>query len=354
MTELLSRRSGRLFAGVAVLSIVWCGVVTATSARPWFSLYGSTWRQFGLVTIAALLTVALSVAGQLCAKPNSVRVLLRILACAGIAASCYGIAQYFDVDPFQAGAGYHALDGDAVIVRPPGPLGHADYFGWWLAIEFFCGVALAAIETSTWRRVAIASIALTGAATLLTGTRSAIAAILVGAAGWLILSRRRWHPRYAAGVCLIAAALAGFVFSPAGARIRARISWSRNEPLGGARPILWRDSLSMAARRPVLGFGPETFPSEFLRYQSEDLAHVFPDFHQESPHNAALDALTAGGTPALLLLVAWAMIAFRSARESWRRAPSLAAPLAAALMAFVVERCSTLSLLLRWPRWHFW
>ena len=48
----------------------------------------------------------------------------------------------------------------------------------------------------------------------------------------------------------------------------------------------------------MFGFGPETFPAAFGPYESEGLAHLYPDFHYESPHNVALDALTSQGVPA--------------------------------------------------------
>ena len=31
------------------------------------------------------------------------------------------------------------------------PLGHADYFGWWLAIAFFCSASLVRVEIGLWR-----------------------------------------------------------------------------------------------------------------------------------------------------------------------------------------------------------
>jgi hypothetical protein len=68
----------------------------------------------------------------------------------------------------------------------------------------------------------------------------------------------------------------------------------------------------MALSHPLLGTGPETFLASFGRYESEDLAKLYPDFHHESPHNLALDALTSAGLPALLLLAGWAWVGGRS------------------------------------------
>jgi O-antigen ligase len=286
------------------------------------------------MTVIPLMIVTVLVAAHLCRQPDAVRQLLRAFACAGLAASVYGIAQYFDVDPFQTASGYHAHAGDSVIVRPPGTLGHADYFAWWLTVEFFCAIGLAKIETPVWRAVALAAATLSGIAMVLTGTRAALVAMAVGALSLAILSPGRIRTKHVLAACTAAGLLVVlFFYSPAGTRMRARVVWSGEEPVGGGRPLLWRDSLRMAAARPVFGFGPETFTAAFGPYESEDLAHLYPDFHYESPHNVVLDALTSQGVPGLLLFMAWAGVALCAAREAREAGTPLAAPLTAALVA---------------------
>jgi O-antigen ligase len=330
---LWSRRSGRLLIWIAALQVIWFSIATALSSRPWFSLFGSAWRQFGLMTTIPLMIVTVLTAAYLCGHPERARLLLRTFACAGLAASIYGIAQYFDIDPLQTGSGYHAHAGDSVIVRPPGTMGHADYFAWWLTVEFFCAIGLTKIETPVWRTVAVGVAVLTGIATLLTGTRAALVAMAAGALALTILLGTGIHKRHVLAACAGAGLLALLFYSPEGIRLRARVIWSGEEPIGGGRPLLWRDSLRMAGARPVFGFGPETFPAAFGPYESEDLAHLYPDFHYESPHNVALDALTSQGVPGLLLLMAWVGLAIRAARKARRAGTPLAAPLAAALVA---------------------
>ena len=231
--------------------------------------------------------------------------ILRATAIAAIVASLYGIAQYFDIDPFQPASAYHAQAGDSTIVRPPGTMGHADYFGWWLAVALFCSVAMAGVENGAWRWVARAAAFFCGAAILFSGTRSAMLAVLAGFAFLLVSPGIRFRRTHAATVLLTTSLLVVFYFSPAGTRMRARVQWSASEPLGGARPLLWRDSLRMAANRPLTGFGLETFAAEFPRYQSTDLARLLPAFYQESPHNTALDALMSEGIPGLVLALGW-------------------------------------------------
>jgi O-antigen ligase len=213
-------------------------------------------------------------------------------------------------------------------------MGNADVFGWWLAIALFCGLALERAETGAWRTAGRAACILSAVAIVLSGTRSAMLAVV---AGFVFLALRardfRLGRKQLSASILLSALLLVFYFSPAGTRLRARVRWSVDEPLGGARPLLWRDSLRMAAVRPVTGFGPETFSGDLPRYQSTELSRLFPDFYHESPHNTALDALTSEGIPGLLFALGWtALGAYAASRPVLRQSPDVG-PLTAALLA---------------------
>jgi O-antigen ligase len=317
LAALTNRRTGRWLCALAFLQTLWLVISTSVSTRLWFSLLGANWRRMGLLTILALTVCTVLTAARLSLKPEGINIILRATAVAAIVASLYGIAQYFDIDPFQQAAAYHAHSGDSTIVRPPGTMGHADYFGWWLAVALFCSVGMASVETSGWRWVARAAGLLCGTAILFSGTRSAMLAVLTGFAFLLISSLRifKFRRSHAVGGLVLAILLLGFYFSPAGARMRARVQWSATEPLGGSRPLLWRDSLRMISARPLTGFGLETFAAEFPRYQSTDLARLLPGFYQESPHNTAIDALASEGIPGLVLALGWLALGL----AAWRK-----------------------------------
>jgi hypothetical protein len=166
-------------------------------------------------------------------------------------------------------------------------------------------------------------------AIVLSGTRSAILGLIVGALLFAILRRSRIGMRAVAIGIAAAAVLVLFFFSPAGAKLRARLYWSLDDARGGARLLLWRDSWRMAGHRPLSGFGLETFATEFPRFESVELARAYPDFYHESPHNIFLDALTGQGVLGLLALVSLCALALRTAR---RASPALAAGFAATLV----------------------
>jgi hypothetical protein len=106
-----------------------------------------------------------------------------------------------------------------------------------------------------------------------------------------------------AAAMLLAIAGAGVAASPVAKGVRDRISLWFQDPKGGPRLLLWRDSLQMAADNWALGVGPETFAAEFPRYTSIGLARAYPDAYHESAHNAPLEALISQGIAGLLIFL---------------------------------------------------
>jgi O-antigen ligase len=321
----------KAFSFLILLNLASLALSTIFSTRPALSLIGTSWREFGLIPQAAALLFAWTVA----AAPGSARIILRGVAVTGIAAGAYGIAQYFGWDPLLPAAAYHIGEGIWTIVRPPGTMGYVSYFATWLTMDAFLSVAAAQKEPiPAWRYVAWASAAVCAFAMALTGTRAAMLGLVAGAAVWLWLRRPPVSRRIAATAVLIVVACTAFYFSPAGWNLRSRSRWFAEDPSGGGRLRLWRDTLRMPAARPLAGFGPETYTAQFARLESAELARQRPDFEWESPHNMFLDAFAAQGIPGLLALAAlcgaalWA--GFRAPREP------ITAGLTAALAAGIV------------------
>ena len=158
---------------------------------------------------------------------------------------------------------------------------------------------------------------------------------MLGLAAGLGTLGLRWRPRVTSRRALLGLAmLAGmvaFYFSPAGLLLRARTRWYREDPGGGGRLTLWADTLHMAGAsgRWLAGYGPETYSSQFPRFQSEALARAYPERYYESPHNIFLDALAGQGVLGLAALAALAGFGLWAARG----APALSAGLVASLIA---------------------
>ena len=330
--ELWRTDLGKWLCILAIAQIASTAIATIFSARVEFSLFGSGWRRFGLITISALAVLIVFAAASLLNAPERIRSVLRATAIAAIGVSAYTILQYFNIDPLQNGAGYHAQDGDFTIVRPPGTLGHADYLGWWLAIALFCSWGLYRAEQGYRRSLAIAATVIAPIAIVLSGTRSAIGAAALGLLFLVVTGRVQWNRKLLLSAGVVAVLAVAFYLSPAGKMLQARVKWSGDEAPGGARPLLWRDSLKMAAARPLTGFGPETFAAEFPLYQSEELSRLVPDFYHESPHNVLLDAITSEGLPGFVIHLGWMLVALIAILRSKKSDP-IDAGLAAALVA---------------------
>ncbi len=308
---------------------------TALSANVALSFTGGNWRRFGLVTQLALLAFTWLLASSLAVDPSGrVRWLLRTVAACGSFAALYGIAQYSGWDPLLPAASYHVGEGVWAIVRPPGTLGHAAYFATYLLHAVFAGAALMMSERRrAWKFAGLAACTLGSAAIVLSGTRAAVAGLAAGGVVLFCWFRPRVSRRGIAAAIAACAVLLLFYASPAGQKLRARVRWSAEDALGGARLLLWRDSLRMAAGQWQAGTGPEMFASRFPLFQSSELAAAYPDFYHESPHNIFLDALAAQGVGGVLILLATAGLGFGAAWRARAGEPRLSGALAATLAA---------------------
>jgi len=332
---LLARREGRWLALLLAVQAGSLALSTVFSSRAELSLWGTNWRRFGLITQLALLLFTATIAADLGGSRQRLQFYLRAVVAAAIPISMYGIAQYFGWDPWIPKKAYHIGEGVWTIVRPPGTLGYVSYFANYLVFVVFFGLALHKMEEGGWWQRAGALAAILGTfAIVLSGTRAAILALAVGAAFlWIWFGRPMRRGVVAIGASALIV-LALFVASPAGQKVRSRFRWYVEDAQGGARLLLFRDSLMLAVRHPLLGVGPETFAGEFARVQSAALSRAYPAFYHESAHNILLDALTGQGVVGALALAGLIGLGFYTARRSENR--SLAGILAAGLFAGVI------------------
>jgi O-antigen ligase len=322
-------KAGFWFTAVLIAEVMWTAVASLRSSSLELSLYGGEWRRFGLVTFAALAILTLLCAARMAGSRSTIVDLLRMVVLSGAVLSLYGIFQYFKLDPLMSAEAYSAGEGPFQIVRPPGTFGHADYFATWLVFVVFAGVATGWLDKKRWMRVtAWVTVGAAIFAMLLTGTRAALLGL---AAGTVVMLACRAIPlrvfliSSAAGIALLGI----FILSPAGTSMRARVHWSGDDFRGGARLLIWRDSLKMAVSQPVTGIGPETFSLRFPQYESVDLGRAYPDFYHESSHNILLDELFAKGVPGLLFFLAMLALALWPAKGNNRLISCLTAALVA-------------------------
>ena len=315
------------FAGLVMLTLVSLAISTALSSNPSLSFYGTRWRQYGALAQAAVLIFAWA----LYAQARRADAVLRAVSLGGALTALYGIAQYLGWDPMLPAAAYHIGEGIWTIVRPPSTLGYVSYFATWLLFVVFLSLALPG-------RFAKVCAVLALIAMLLTGTRAAFLGLAAGGVVWCGMRTRLPWRRAGGWMAGALVAVVVLYLSPVGQPLRGRARWFAEDPWGGARPLLWRDSLRMGLARPLAGHGPETFRAAFPHYESAALARAYPDFAHESPHNIFLDALVGQGIVGVLVLGAWCALGFGAAWKIRGKHPELAACLAGALAAGVVSQ----------------
>ena len=320
---LRAHRRGRYFLWLAAAETISLILSTLFSAQPGLSLAGTVWRRFGAVEQIAIVVLAIAAASVATRNPRWPASLFRAISVTAGLAALYGIAQYFGIDPFLDPALY-TIQVFGGISRPPATMGHAIYFAAWLVPVVLIGASLSRTEPGQgWRRIHTASALLGSLAIVLSGSRGAVLALLVG--GIVLIAGRRSpginvsRRRVVPSAVAVIAACAILAVSPAGANLRHRLVQWRQDP-GGPRLLLWRESPALLLNHPLLGAGPETFAVEFRKIESVAMSRAYPDFYHETPHNALIDAADAQGFPGLLILLAVFALGFAAANRGLRAA----------------------------------
>lgn len=339
LQALRGRPEGKIFLMLVAAQIVTLIVSTALSSQVPLSIAGTVWRRFGLLGQTCGLVVAIAVASLAASRPAWLTTLLRSVTVCGGVASAYGILQYFRIDPFLDPRLY-SIDYFGGILRPPATMGHALYFSAYLVPVLFLAAASAFTEPKRiWRRVHGAVVILAATAILFSATRSAALAVVAGTLlfAWSALrAKGRLSIRYAAAPVVVALAIAGFILSPAGANLRHRIDQWQSD-VGGPRLGMWKECPALIAQHPIFGEGPDVFAGEFRKVQSAELSRRFPDFYNETPHNALLDAACAQGIPGAIILVGLFAIAWRAGWKADFRQNPIRIGINAALLGILVS-----------------
>jgi O-antigen ligase len=304
LKEFGSRSNGRLFLMLIAAQFASLVISMLFSSQIALSFAGTVWRRFGLVEQSATLIIAVVIACMALSRPGWIAELCRFITVCGALASIYGILQYFNLDPFLDRKLY-AIEYFGGISRPPSTMGHALYFSAWLVPVLFIALASSVREVDRmWRAIHALAVILAGSAIILSATRSAIGAMFFGGIffGWRAIRSRHGSPVKYGWVPVVAALLiAAFIISPVGKNLRNRMVQWRSD-LGGPRLGMWNECPGLIAQHPVFGEGPEVFAVEFRRAQSAQLSKAYPDFYNETPHNALIDAACAQGIPGMLIL----------------------------------------------------
>jgi O-antigen ligase len=170
------------------------------------------------------------------------------------------------------------------LPRPDGNLGQPNLLGALLAMSIPLALHRARSDRRWLPPVALYALALV-ASTSRSGWLGALAGAVVVGVFWAP-ARLRWAAAGGAAVLVVLAA-AALVLSP----LRAL-----NQDTGAGRLGVWRDSLSVIAERPLLGWGEDTMGLVFGRHQSADWE---PGHNFDRAHSMPLDLAATQGLAGL-------------------------------------------------------
>jgi O-antigen ligase len=232
-----------------------------------------------------------------------------------------------------------------------------------LALASVAALALVAARAAPWhRRAGAAALAVLGAALVVNATLTALAALLAGLFTLLVVRGTR-----GGAVVAVAAVFVAVAAAAAAPPLRARVA----DILGDARRGAWDDvtsnrlgpwaaAVEMVRVRPLAGWGPGSFPVEFVPYRLRaELRHrtrlVIPRLTASygEAHNEYLQAAAELGMPTAAALVGAATVllvglarrarapAPAEAREATLLLALLVAGAVAALTWFPLQRPAT-------------
>ena len=323
----------------------WLAVLTAATAlsvNPLQSLVGEDYRYEGLLTwltyggLVALGACALATAARL-------RKLLIALLAAAAAMAVLGLLQRWGWTPVPE----DVLRADLMRAMPRawGTTGNPLALGAYLVLLLPVSISLYASEPAAWRRgLYAAGTILLYAALVATFARAAWGAMIVGVAVWAAATGFRRLREAAGRLTLLGALLIVTTFlvlarGPAGVRTSGPGAAG-----GGAMSVLapsttlavhvsdrgtvaerlfvWRTTIPLVWRRPLLGWGPETLADIYPAYDSPELTKVFPEagmqhLRVDRPHNDLLQQTVAAG---FVGLAAYVWLWWTILRTTWQAA----------------------------------
>ncbi|HEX6852292.1 MAG TPA: O-antigen ligase family protein, partial [Candidatus Polarisedimenticolaceae bacterium] len=320
-------------AGAAVLLFLLSSAAsTIASIRPELSLHGSSARPAGFLVAAAMTTLFFA-SRRASDSPRWLERVAAVVTLAAGSASVYALLQLTGHDPFHW-LGGATFDGST---RVPGPLGHPNSLGAYLAMALpLTLLTVARARTAAGRLAALLVSAL--ALFVLAATLSRGAWIGAAAAGAAFLAIRATGTRPAEApaqtrrrrLVLLAAAAIVFLLplaTPLGSGFVTRLKQVADlqAPTTRSRVELWGIALGMMSDHPLLGVGTDAYGAAFISYRTPAFSRIEWNATTDRAHNEVLQiAATQGGVGLVAALLVGFLVLRACLRVSRRIEPDAA------------------------------
>lgn len=321
-----------------MLLLPWMGFIaiallaTIFSVDRLTSLIGSPGRNLGLIAWV-LFAAAFYLGTSVSAKEQ--RFILIAACAASIIVSVYGLLQSlgFDLIHWQS-----TLD----TSRSRSTFGNAAFLGGYLVLVIPLAVRLAFEEARVGTRWLLAAASLLAIACLITTqTRGAWIGAAVALLTIAILQRKALMSDRRVAAALGATLLVALALVLAIAPLRERVASIADPSSGTARGriIQWRLTTDLIAKRPILGWGPDTFRTEFPQVIDEEFEiEVGRDVVPDRAHNAYLDIAAGMGVLGALAYLILQLVALRRVLRSRN---TVAVAIFAALVGYIAQSLFT-------------
>jgi O-antigen ligase len=336
---LAGTRRGALMCGSLLAEVVSLLASAALSKQPVLALAGTTETRLGAVTQIIAIAIAAALAGYIMLHRSFTKRVLLAMELAAFIAAVYGIAQYLGWDPLLSAELYTDHMPEAMI-RPPAMFGQATYLAAFLLPGSLIAAA-AAMDAPARGWLHAVVFGLCTLAIVLTGTRAALLGLALG--GLIVAFARvrfaeskRIFKYVATTLALAGLGIGLLALTPLGRTWRVRVSQWAQDPAGGTRLLVWRDSLRLIQEHPFTGIGPATFTGEFRKIQSLELSRQYPDRYHEDPHNLLLGTAVAQGIPGLATLLVLGGSALICGLRCMREGAGISGTLVSAVAAMTI------------------
>jgi len=324
------------FDWVALAFLGWATVSTILAPDWRTALGGDTFQRMGLADIATALGLWWLLV-QFVDGRERFFALARSISLSGAAVSAVAMLQVLGADPLRESEGW--ADRAASTLGNPGLLAVFAIAPFMLSLGLYL-----AEKPGRWRTVALVALlfntASVAAAFARAGWIGALVALGVFAA--VVGVRRLVVP--ATGVAAVAglAVLGGLRSGASDASVLGRVTGEGSAGLLGERPAIWEAALEATAKRPLTGWGPDSFSQVYWRFT--DLPYTATDgtaLQALDAHSSVLGTVAALGVPGALLGVAFVVLVLWSARGALSRARGAegSGPLMVACWAALLGMC---------------
>jgi O-antigen ligase len=294
-------------------------IATLLSPTRWTSVIGWYGRHHGLLTIVIYVAIFFVIAWTYTQRRDRAHELVYAMAGGAIVLTLYILMQRFGLDPIR----WARPSGEAPGLEYFGTMGNANFAGGYLALTMPWVYLAYRRARATWWRIAIVVWAVVQLYALwLTSARNGIIGALpaaIAVIGFIHIRRARPVVKWtataaaAAAVALVAIVAVAVVWHPGSDRPpkmfrRADIFRSQTVKVRGH---WWLAGVKMFADRPVQGWGPDSFVTQYHRYLGPEARKVGDSETADKPHNVFVEHLAHTGILGFGAYLALLVVAFR-------------------------------------------